>query len=76
MASKYVEGEEDRSQSLVDTNVVENAEKLAESEEELALHRAVFHGDLAGAEAALEEGAKVSIQDRYGTLLSKVFIFN
>ena len=65
MASRYVVGEEG-SQRLVDVNSVSDGEKVAESEQELELHKAVFHGDLAGTQAALENGANASIQDRYG----------
>lgn len=64
MASKY----EDGSPSFVDMDPAAEAsiEKVAEDESELELHRAVFHGDLDGAEAALERGANASIQDRHG----------
>lgn len=64
MASKCEE-------SFVDMDPAAEAssDKVAEDESELELHRAVFHGDLDGAEAALERGANASIQDRHGVCL-------
>lgn len=65
MACRYVSGEDD-SPRLVDVYSTPKTEKVAKGETELELHRAVFHGDLDGAKDALERGADVSIQDKYG----------
>lgn len=65
MASRYIVGDEG-SECLVDVNSAPKLDKVAENEAELELHRVVFHGDLQGAIDALERGADVSVQDRYG----------
>ena len=65
MASRYVVGEEDP-QYLEDVSLEPGAENVARDEAQLELHRVVFHGDLAGAKDALDRGASVSVQDKFG----------
>lgn len=67
MASNYIP-REDGLQRLDDVELATGTEKIADDESELELHRAVFHGDVDGAKAALERGANASIQDRFGVL--------
>ena len=66
MASRYVVGEEEDSQYLDDVGSERQTNNVATDEAQLELHRVVFHGDLPGARAALERGASVSVQDRFG----------
>jgi ankyrin repeat protein len=66
MASRYVVGEESSEYLEEDVSSEPRTENVARDEAQLELHRVVFHGDLAGAKAALERGASVSVHDRFG----------
>jgi ankyrin repeat protein len=66
MASRYVVGEEGSQCLEEDVSSEPRTENVARDEAQLELHRVVFHGDLASAKAALERGASVSVQDRFG----------
>ena len=66
MAGRYVTGE-DGSQCVVESgSQPKTEEEWARDEAQLELHRVVFHGDLSGAQEALEKGASVSVQDKFG----------
>lgn len=70
----WTASEEDDAGSQSSAGVRSNLsrEDVAKDEAALELHRVVFHGDPVGTEEALEKGASVSTQDRFGVCLAEI----